>query len=116
MAATYSPSRVTAVDRVRAALGDTEVTPASAALFQDEEIAAVVAAAGSEYLAVGQLASELVVRFARKPVRIVAGNVTVDYSERLGGWQALADRVQQTTLQTGGRTSRTMSIVHEAGW
>lgn len=90
MAATYNVARTTDTDLVRAALGDTDVSPATNALFQDEEIAAVLASTGSVNAAVMQLAFELVIRLSRKPVVIKAGDVSVDYSERIPGYRELA--------------------------
>lgn len=92
MAATYNTARTTDTDLVRAALGDTDVSPAADALFQDEEIDAVLLDTGSVSDTVAQLASELVVRFARKPVSIKAGDVAIDYSTRLPAWRDLAAR------------------------
>jgi hypothetical protein len=92
VSASYDTSRSTDKDKVRALLGDTDVTPESDALFQDEEITAVLADTGSLSSTVSQLAYELVVRFARKPVNIKAGDVQVDYSSRLPAWRELAGR------------------------
>lgn len=92
MAATYLTDRSRDIDQVRAALGDTDVSPAPDALFQDEEIAAVLVSTGSVSDTVAQLASELVARFARKPVSIKAGDVAIDYSTRLPAWRDLAAR------------------------
>lgn len=90
MSASYSTSRTTDRDKVRASLGDTDVSPAADALFQDEEIDAVLLDTGSVAETVSQLAYELVVRFARKPVSIKAGDVQVSYASRIPEWKALA--------------------------
>lgn len=81
MAATYNDALPTAKDRIRAALGDINMAKA---LLSDEHINAVlVAETNSVPSAIVRLARELIVRFAQKPTKIKAGDVEVDYKDRI---------------------------------
>jgi hypothetical protein len=93
LAATYLDSLPTERDRVRSDLGGRiTILPASDPLLTDEHIDAVLTLEGSRASAVAYLARELVVRFAHEPVKVTAGDMSVDYSPRIGLWEALAAR------------------------
>jgi hypothetical protein len=64
MAATYDPTLPTDRDWVRFLIGDTNVTPATDALFTDEEIDAVLTEQSNKYLAAARLLSNLSARWA----------------------------------------------------
>jgi cell division GTPase FtsZ len=98
MAATYNPSRPAALDRIRAALGDTDTTDA---LLQDEEITAVLASVGSETGAVAQLAAELVVRFAREPGDLTVGSIRLSFADRIQRYRDLAAGGASSAVSTG---------------
>jgi len=96
VATTYNDALLTDKDKVRASLGDTDM---ASPLMSDEHITAVLVVEGSIMATVEQLAHELVARFGRQPVTIAAGDVRVDYSERLAVWRELANR--NTTAGSG---------------
>ena len=98
MSATYDPALSTDKDTARAMLGDTTI---ATALLTDEHINAVISMTGSLAAGVAWLARELVILFAQKPTRITAGDVTVDYADRIPQWQALADRGGTNSATTG---------------
>src|SRR5689334_13658269 len=100
MATTYDETLPTDLDRVRAILGDTDVSPAADALFTDEHINAVLIAEGSLAAGVVFLAEELIARFGQEPVRVAVNGKTVDFSERITIWKTLAQRMQ--TRANGG--------------
>lgn len=86
--ATYNPALSTPLDRLRFALGDTDVT---VPLLPDATYAAVLEAQGNdERAAVVALARSLLAREAQNPTRQTAADgQSVEFGTRLAGWQAL---------------------------
>lgn len=103
MSATYKTTLATARDRIRFALGDTDVT---SALLSDQEIAAALSAKGSEDAATTYLARGLVAKFANQPNHVTADGVTLDYSERIAIWREVAQAAQAVTTGGGFRIRR----------
>src|SRR5688572_29195622 len=96
MSATYDETLATDKDKIRSLLGDTNVSPASNALFTDEHIAAVLTIQGTIKAAVAYLADELIAQSAQEPVKIIVTDggvsISVDYSKRIPLWQELASK------------------------
>jgi len=113
MAFTYLTERTRDLDLVRAAIGDVD---AAAALLSDEEITAVLASTGSVAAAASQFAGELVLRFARKPVRLTADGTMLDYSERLSAWRALAASGGSSDGSVTGWSVGTVALTNEVAW
>lgn len=86
MSATYNELHPTNKDRVRAALGDTDVT---AALLTDEHINAMLTEYGYP-LGQARLAHELWARFVQEPVRISSFGDAFDLSKMIDVWRSLA--------------------------
>jgi len=84
--ATYDPTLATARDRLRFALGDTNV---AAPLEADTTYDAAIAWHG-ETGAMRAMAEGLASRFAQKPDRISDGDFSVSWGERVKAWRALA--------------------------
>lgn len=89
MSATYDQTHPTARDRVRANLGDTEVSPAENALHTNEHMDALLAAYG-EALGQSALAHELWARFAQDPSSIGLTGLSLSFSNVLDVWAELA--------------------------
>lgn len=108
MATTFDPALLTARDRVRFQLGDTDMAKP---LIPDETYDAQIAwYGGDEQKAARELARGLIAEYGRKPVNIKAGSVQVDYRERLTVWRGIVGRID---IAVGGggslssiRTSR----------
>jgi hypothetical protein len=83
---TFHESRDRDLDLVRLALGDTDTT---AQVLSDEYIDGALSLYVTVAATVTKLASELVARYGREPVRVTVDELTVDYSERLSTWRAL---------------------------
>lgn len=100
MAATYDPTLPTDADHVRFLVGDTDTTDA---LFQDEEIAAVLAeeavtASGQslKYFAAASLLSMLWARWSAAGQGISAktvGRLHIEYGNQASVLSALEDRI-----------------------
>jgi hypothetical protein len=97
MAATFDTALPTARDRMRYAVGDTDV--AAAPLEQDETYDAVLALYG-ESLGTAVIAEALASRFAKEPDSISDDTGSVRWSERVKTWIAVANR-----YRAGGATS-----------
>lgn len=115
MAFSYDNTLFTALDRVRHALGDTDI---DAPLRDDDTIEAVLILAGTtpdatvvteaETVAIVDLASALAVEYARKPDSYSkSGGISVTWRERVKAWQTLA-----STLRAGLVT--TTSVIEAA--
>lgn len=100
MAATFDARLPTAKDRLRFALGDTDVTQPAA---QDETYVAVLALhAADEQLAAIQMADSLILRYAQQPdVVDVDGAIKVSWRDRLPAWRELAARLRAITGAPG---------------
>lgn len=101
MVATYDNTLQTPRDRVRYALGDTNVVNA---LRQDETYNAVITDNG-ETLATAVLAEGLVTEYAQKPDSINLSGLGLSWRERVKAWAALAGRIRAelaTTLAASG--------------
>ena len=85
---TYAPTLLTAHDRVRLALGDTDtVIP----LLPDATVDAAILRHG-EAAAVAVLAEGLAARFAQEPDSITLSGLSIRWGERVKSWLALASR------------------------
>ncbi len=105
MTATYSSLLSTARDKVRFRLGDTDT---ASSLLSDEEIAAVLTLKGSvEDDACLYLAKGLLARYGREPVKITQDGQTLDFSARIGVWEALVAELSQAS--SGGIRIRRMT-------
>lgn len=99
---------------VKAQLGDNNP---QARLHSDDHIDEVLAVyPAAPVLALGQLAHELVVRYAQKPdsVRLPNG-LSVSYRERIDAWRALAT-AYLAYLQTQAGTGSTGAVRPAAGY
>ena len=105
--ATYNPALTTSLDRLRFALGDTDVAQP---LLPDATYAAVLEAQGNdETAAVVALARSLVAREAQNPTRVVAADgQTTEFGTRLAGWQALL--AADATAAAASASARGMRI------
>ena len=102
MTATYVNTLLTARDRLRFQLGDTDTADA---LLADEEIAAAVTIKTTEDAALVYLAKGLLRRYARLPVKITADGASIDWGERVAAWrEIIADA--ETAESTGLRVRR----------
>jgi hypothetical protein len=88
--ATFDPTLVTAKDRLRAALGDRDMT---APLRTDEEYWAQLALTPDERLATAVMAEGLAAEYAFQPTTVSNENGTVSWAGRITAWQALAARL-----------------------
>jgi hypothetical protein len=100
MTATYNDTLPTDLDRARSLIGDTDMTNA---LMSDEHVEAVLGYKGSLNAAVAYLATELVARFAKSPIRKSATGISVDYTENLKLWRQIAG--DATAQEAGGSIS-----------
>lgn len=83
----YNPALQSVRDRTRFRLGDTDI---DSPLLYDEEIAAALALKGSvEDDTCLYLAKALLARYGREPVKVTQDGQTLDFSARIGVWQAL---------------------------
>ena len=96
MTATFNPLLATALDRIRRAVGDTDVEPDTNALRTDEEIVAVVDRTADERLAIIEIASGLAVQYAQLPDSISDEGTTISWRERVKTWLAIADTLRKT--------------------
>lgn len=93
MAATFDPTLATARDRLRLALGDTDVSDATAVLFADETYDALIAAAESEDGALLAAARAAYARLANEPTQFKDGDGAVTWGNRLAAMSSLIDRI-----------------------
>jgi hypothetical protein len=104
----YDNTLFTALDRVRHALGDTDI---DAPLRDDDTIEAVLILAGgtpdatvvteAETIAIIDLASALAVEYARKPDSYSkSGGISVTWRERVKAWQTLASTLRTSLVTT----------------
>ena len=106
--ATFDPTLATARDRVRFALGDTDVANA---LEEDVTYDVTIARYG-EGEALRVMAEGLASRFARKPDRITDGDFSVSWGERVKAWRALASG--STSNSTASTVTATRGEVIES--
>lgn len=94
MTATYNPSLSTTRDWVRFRLQDTVVSPATAALFSDEELDALLTENGqSIYKTAYDAARALAARF-RHLASISVGDTSVTFTDQAAGYAAMAAEFQ----------------------
>lgn len=98
MTATYDPNLSTPTDQIRLYLGDTDVT---AALFSNEEIAAIYAIEKTTLGAASTLASSLAAKFARRVSTSLDG-LSVQYSDMAKQFSALAQSLRQQLIEGPG--------------
>lgn len=112
MAATYDNTLPTAKDRMRFALGDTNV---AAPLEQDETYAAALAQNG-EKLGQAVMAEALAARYAQRPDSLSSDGDSITWRERVKTWLALATRLRAEVAAgiSGGATFRLGSRGDEA--
>lgn len=98
MTATYDDTLPTAKDRIRAAVGDTDMT---AALRTDEHIASVLALnVGDETAATADVAAGLAVEYAQRPDRISDDGTSISWGERVKTWLTLAETSRAAAVAT----------------
>lgn len=123
MAATYSPNLVTALDRVRHALGDIDTTNP---LRPDETIAAILAVNGTsaatvavvpaaEDLATALLAEGLAAEYARKPDAVSDEDGSISWRDRVKTWLELASRLRSGLAGSGSGSGTWSSDVMRDG-
>lgn len=104
MSATFDEALTTAKDRVRRLLGDADI---GQAMLSDATIQGAIDIYG-EPGAVAFLAEGLAAEYGQLPVSTSADGTTLDYSERVKTWQALAKTMRATPpvpqSQPGGST------------
>lgn len=110
----FNPTLMTAIDRVRFAVGDVQ----SAELLPDDTYAAILAGFdGDERKTTLQIAEFLIVRYAQEPdkVDLDGGKTSAAWSERIKAWRRLADQIRAefaqavVTTQGGGAGTRRVS-------
>lgn len=97
----YDDRLLTARDRLRALLGDTQ---AAAWLLSDTYLDAILSeAAGDVDAAAIRASQQLIAQYATQPTRVTADGVTVEYGQRLVGWQTTlaAAQARQAATTTG---------------
>lgn len=110
MAATFDVNIVSATDRMRLDIGDTDVT---AALWQDETYTGMLARYdGSEDRATLAIAEASLIRFAQQPDSVeVTGAVKVAWKSRLAAWRDLANSLRLALgLPPTGAADTTMRV------
>lgn len=107
MSASYDNTLPTAIDRMRHSLGDTDMT---APLRQDETYEALLATY-SETEATAVMAEALAAEYAQQPVRITDEGTTVDWSDRVKTWLALAARLRAALAETASTVGNTLRTV-----
>jgi uncharacterized iron-regulated membrane protein len=114
MSATFHPELDRALDRVRLLVGDTD---SEHPLLDDETYQGVIERYG-ETEAAAYLATSLASTYGQLPVRVDEQGVTLDYSERVRTWQALAATLRANPPTTGGVTVGRTSVLlpSRAGW
>jgi hypothetical protein len=113
MTATYDPNLLTAIDRARKALGDTDVSGGGAnATNSDEEISAIVSLWG-EAEGTARLADAMIALFAQRPDHFsVVGGITVTWGSRIPGLVAVAKALRANAPVVGGDTIHIDAVVH----
>ena len=105
MSSTYDPVRGSDLDRARELLGITDVSTPDTAVRTDQAITAILAREGFAR-GVAWIAQMLYTEFAQQPTRLSDSGQTIDFSDRLAGWGALAAGLQRqlstTAAQQGG--------------
>lgn len=92
MTASYNNNLLTALDRIRFTLGDTNVDPAENALKPDEEYLAVIDGADSEAEATALMAEALATQVMQDPDSYSeSGGISVSWSSRIKTWLAIAE-------------------------
>ena len=128
MGATFNPALLTARDRMRFDLGDTNVAvekdddadPLSLPV-DDAVYAGVLARRGNdERQATLDLADSLIARYAQLETKAtVDGVVTAEWGNRLAAWRALADRLRAAIASeaptVAGRGSFSVARAHRPG-
>lgn len=100
---TYDDRLLRPLDRLRATLGDTQD---GAWLLSDAYLEAVLAlATGDLDRAAVTAAQHLVSQYAAHPTRMTADGVTVEYGNRLAGWNAVITAAQARQSQAVGMWS-----------
>ena len=105
---TYNPDLVTALDRVRFAVGDTDVE-ADAAIKPDEEYLAVIAAEDTEPGAIATMATALAAQVMQDPDSYSeSGGISLKWSERIKTWLKIAENAAAHAIAAVEGTGSTM--------
>lgn len=105
--ATYDPTHESALDRVRFAVGDTDVsvdedTGESSALKPDTEYLAAIARNDTEQGAIAEMARALAAQVMQEPDKYSeAGGISLSWSDRIKTWLALADSADARAAANG---------------
>jgi hypothetical protein len=115
MATTFDATLTAPKDRIRFALGDTNVGAVKAALsdlmelpVDDSIYAGLLAAHGQDERAVTlALAEALIMRYSQEPTKVGIGSVeNAEWAARLTGWQHLASRIRAELEQESTQANR----------
>lgn len=107
--ATYRAALPTARDRLRFAVGDTNV---AAALLVDVTYDAILAGVNNdERLATVVVCDALISRYAQEPTRAeITGVESAEWRDRLSAWKGLAARLRAEATQEATRAQGTFSV------
>lgn len=93
MTATFNPALVSTLDQARLAVGDTDVTPSTDALMQDETYSALITLYGLSE-AIARAAEGLASRYGQEPDAVNSAGEMVSWRDRVKAWLELAKRMR----------------------
>jgi hypothetical protein len=102
----YSASRGSPLDKARELLGGTDVSSPESALRPDEDFQDIIGRDSFAH-AVAWMAAMFFAEFAQQPVRITASGKTIDWSNWLKAWDALAEPLRAQLATQGQRVPPT---------
>lgn len=111
MTATFDPTLLTPLDRVRRAVGDTNV---DAPLRSNEEILSVLARlSGDEPGAIAEISAGLAVEYAQRPDSINDDGTAIRWGERVKTWLSTAEfnRGLAVTIATGSGEAESIQLI-----
>lgn len=112
---TYNPDLLTALYRVRFAVGDTTVAD-DAAIKPDEEYLAVIAAEDSEEAAVATMATALAAQVMQDPDSYSeSGGISLTWKDRIKTWLSIAKDATaraETAVAGAGETTSSRATRH----
>lgn len=115
---TYDPTLAAALDRVRFAVGDTDVED-DAAIKPDEEYLAVIAAQETETGAIAEMARALATQVMQDPDSYSeTGGISIKWSERIKTWMAIYENMTARTASVDetGATRSVRPTRHTTTW